>query len=126
MIFNTAIPTSRGGSSMGYRIDMTLDGTDVSNVDYNGATATEIAMAVMADPTTEVVFVIDASSNKGALCCRPCMLQAQANPAYGDISTSINAVIPLWYEDTAGDRETYLLQLLLYSENWYANKRTTI
>lgn len=116
-----------GGGGDAYVIGMTLSGTTVSNVTYTtGESATTIATAVMDDPSTRVVFSIDVGSSKGVMNCTPCSIQAKAYPAYGDMATSINAVIPMWYEDRGGDRETYLLRLMLNSGSWYAETRTTI
>lgn len=116
-----------GGGGDAYVIGMTLSGTTVSNVTYpTGESATTIATAVMDDPSTRVVFSIDVGASDGVMNCTPCSLQADANPAYGDMATSIVAVIPMWYEDGGGDRATYLLQLKLYSGTWYAYTRNTI
>lgn len=118
---------SGGGGSSAYVIGMTLSGTTVSNVTYpTGESATTIATAVMDDPSTRVVFSIDVGDNHGVMNCTPCSLQADAYPAYGDEATSIYAVMPMWYEDRGGDRETYLLRLMLYGGNWSAQTRTTI
>lgn len=116
-----------GGGGDAYVIGMTLSGTTVSNVTYpTGESATTIATAVMDDPSTRVVFSIYVGSSKGVMNCTPCSIQAKAYPAYGDMATSINAVIPMWYENRGGDRETYLLRLMLNSGSWYAETRTTI
>lgn len=112
-------------SGESYKISLTLNGTTVSNVDYDGSSATEIATAIADDPTTDVVFVINAGSDGGVIIARPCMIQATYNATWGDIATNIYAVFPLWYE-SAGDRETYLLRLSYSSEAWYAETRTTI
>jgi len=116
-----------GGGGDAYVIGMTLSGTTVSNVTYpTGESATTIATAVMDDPSTRVVFSIDVGASDGVMNCTPCSLQADAYPAYGDMATSIVAVIPMWYKDGGGDRETYLLRLTLNSGSWYAETRTTI
>ena len=114
-----------GGGSESYKISLTLNGTTVSNVDYDGSSATAIATAVADDPTTDVVFVINAGSGGGVIIARPCMIQATYNATWGDIATRIYAVFPLWYE-VAGDRETYLLRLSYSSEAWYAATRATL
>lgn len=116
-----------GGGGDAYVIGMTLSGTTVSNVTYpTGESATTIATAIMDDPSTRVVFSIDVGANHGVMNCTPCSLQASAYPAYGDEATSIDAVMPMWYEDRGGDRKTYLLRLMLYGGNWSAQTRTTI
>lgn len=116
-----------GGGGDAYVIGMTLSGTTVSNVTYpTGESATTIATAIMDDPSTRVVFSIDVGANHGVMNCTPCSLQASAYPAYGDEATSIDAVMPMWYEDRGGDRKTYLLRLMLYGGNWSAHTRTTI
>lgn len=117
--------TVGGGGSDSYKISLTLNGTTVSNVDYDGSSATAIATAVADDPTTDVVFVINAGSGDGVIIARPSMIQASYNATFGDIATSIYAVFPLWYV-SAGDRETYLLRLSYSSEAWYAATRVTI
>ena len=114
-----------GGGSTVYQINLTLNGTTVSDVNYNGSSATAIATAVVDDPTTDVVFVINAGSDGGPVIARPDMMQASYNSAWGDIATTIYAVLFMWYEE-AGDRETYLLRLTYTNQNWYANKRTTL
>ena len=115
-----------GGGGDAYVIGMTLNGTTVSDVSYpTGESATTIAAAVVDDPSTRVVFAIDASSDDGILYCTPCSLQAAYNSTWGDIATSIRAVIPMWYE-SGGDRETYLLRLVYTNSTWYAYTRTTL
>lgn len=114
-----------GGGGKTYKISLTLNGTTVSNVDYNGSTATEIAMAVADDPTTSVVYVIDAGSDQGVLICRPSVIQASYDTTWGDIATSITAIIPVWYE-FEGDRKAYMLRLRYSSQTWDAQKQASI
>lgn len=115
---------SGGGSS--FLISMTYNGSSISNVSYNGATATEIAEAVVTDPTTRVVFALNVGSCHDVMYCTPSTIQASYNADWGDLATSIYAVAPMWYSDSAGDEKHYLLMLTYTSEEWYANKRNTI
>ena len=119
------ITVGGGGGGSSFLISMTYNGSSISNVSYNGATVTEIAQAVVTDPTTRVVFALDVGSDDGVMYCTPSTIQANYNAAWGDIATSIRAVVPMWYM-AAGDRETYLLELKYASEAWYATTRTTI
>lgn len=124
--FVTAIEDISGGGGSSFLISMTYDGSSISNVSYNGATATEIAEAVVTDPTTRVVFALNVGSGHGVMYCTPSTIQASYNADWGEIATSIYAVAPMWYSDSGGDEEYYLLMLTYTSEAWYADKRTTI
>lgn len=120
------ITVGGGGGGGSFLISMTYNGSSISNVSYNGATATEIAEAVVIDPTTRVVFALNVGSDHGVMYCTPSTIQASYNADWGDLATSIYAVAPMWYSDSGGDEEYYLLQLAYTSETWYASKRKTI
>lgn len=120
------ITVGGGGGGSSFLISMTYDGSSISNVSYNGATATEIAQAIKNDHTTRVVFALNVGSGNGVMYCTPSTIQASYNADWGDIATSIRVVAPMWFDDAAGDMETYLLKLTYRDEKWSATKRTTI
>lgn len=102
MIFNTAIPTSGGGSSMGYRIDVNSDGSTII-ADYNGSTLTEIATAWANDPVTDVTVVVRGASHDHPLCCHG-LEYASYNESWGDLASTVRFIV---FEYDQGDDRIY-------------------